>query len=73
MDSIFFKKYVLNFSIFSSRMGFRILSVFFIGVGVGRANSMFGGICSVISEWSEFRLWSLLVVDVYRVSSGDLI
>ena len=55
---------VLKVSIFSCGMGFNI-----VGVGV-RANSMFGGMCRVTGEWSEFRLWSLFMVDVYSALLG---
>ena len=64
------KNYVLNFSMFASGMGFRILVVCFFGIGMGRATSMFGGMCRGTGEWSELRLWSLSVVDVYRLLFG---
>lgn len=58
---------------FSCGMGFRVLVVLF-GVGVvWRASKVFGGICTVIGEWSEFRMWSLFVVDVYRVMLVELV
>ena len=50
------KNYVLKISIFSCGMGFRILgglSIF--GVKL-RASRVFGGMCRVTGEWSEFRL-----------------
>ena len=37
-----------------------------------RASSVFGGMFSVTGEWSELRLWSLSVVEVYRVLLGVL-
>ena len=56
---------------FSGGMGFRILVVF-CGVGVvWRANRVFIGMCRETSEWSEFRLWSLFVVEVYKVLLGE--
>ena len=60
------KNFVLNFSILCGGIGFRILGGILFCGGVGRAINIFGGICSVTGEWSEFRLWSLFVVDVYR-------
>ena len=47
---------ILNFSMLSCGMGFRILGGLFIFGCVGRAKSVLGGICSVTGEWSEFRL-----------------
>jgi hypothetical protein len=44
------KNNILNFSILSGRMGFRILGGLFIFGCVGRANSVLGGVCSVIGE-----------------------
>ncbi len=32
---------------------------------------MFMGMSSETGKWSEFRLWSLFVVDVYRVLLGE--
>ena len=58
------KNVVLNVSMFSCGMGFSILGGLSIVGGVQRVNSVFGGMCSVIGEWSEFRLWSLFMVDV---------
>ena len=55
---------------FSCGIGFSILFVLFVVGGVGRASRVFGGMCRVTGEWSEFRLWSLFMVDVYRVLSG---
>ena len=50
------KKFVLNCSMFSFGMGFRILGgSLLICDGVCLASSVFGGICSVTGEWSEFR------------------
>jgi len=60
------KNYILNFSMLSSGIGFSVLGGLSILTIVGRAISVLGSICSVTSEWSEFRLWSLFVVDVYR-------
>lgn len=65
--------YVLNFSIFSCWMGFKILIVLFDNDVDLRANKVFGGMCRVIGEWSKLRLWSLFVVDVYRALLDDLI
>ena len=56
---------------FSGGMGFRILVAFCGVVVVWRANKVFMGMSSEIGEWSEFGLWSLFVVDVYRVSLGE--
>ena len=50
------KNSVLKFSMLSCGMGFRILGGLFVFGCVGRANSVFGGICRVTGEWSEFRL-----------------
>jgi hypothetical protein len=60
------KKIVLNISIFVCGMGFSSLGGLSVVGGIQRASSVFGGICSIIGEWSEFRLWSLFVVDEYR-------
>lgn len=57
---------ILNFSMFSCGMGFIILVVLFV-IGMGRANKVFVGICNITGEWSELRLWSVSVVDVYSV------
>ena len=58
------KNYVLNFLMFSCGMGFSILGgLSSIGI-IQRAIMVFDGMCSVIGEWSEFRLWSLFVVEV---------
>ena len=43
----------------------------FVVSGVWRASRVFGGMCKVTGEWSEFRVWSLFVMDVYRVLLGD--
>ena len=56
----------MNFSIFVCGMGFKILGGLSVVGGGRRANSVFGRICSVTGEWSELRLWSRFVVDVYR-------
>ena len=40
--------------------------------GIHLARSVFGGIWSASGEWSEFRLWSIFVVDVYNVWFGAL-
>ena len=56
---------------FSSGMGFRILVVFCGVEGVWQANRVFAGMSRETGEWSEFRLWSLFVVDVYRVLLGE--
>ena len=66
------KNYVLNFSIFVCGIGFNILVGLSAIGGILRASSVFGGMCSVTGEWSELRLWSLFVVDVYKVWLGDL-
>ena len=58
---------------FSCGIGFRILTVVLGGGGVWRAIRVFGGMCRETGEWSEFRLWSLSVVDVYRVLLGALV
>ena len=50
------KNSVLNFSIFVCGMGFSILVGLFIVGGVHRAINVFGGICRVTGEWSEFKL-----------------
>ena len=52
---------------FSSGMGFRILVVGCGVVVVWRANRVFTSMSRETGEWSELRLWSLFVVDVYRV------
>ena len=44
------KNYVLNLSIFAFGMGFNSLNGFIVGGGVGRARSVFGGICRVTGE-----------------------
>ena len=70
--SAFSSKYsILNFSMFSCGMGFRILVVLFV-IGMGLASKVFGGMYNVTGEWSELRLWSLSVVDMYKVLSGVL-
>ena len=58
---------------FSSGIGFRILMVLFCVRGSWRANRVFGGICSVTGAWSEFRLWLLSVVEVYKSELGAFI
>ena len=67
------KNSIWKFSMFSCGMGFKILSALLVVGGVWRASRMFGGMCSVTGEWSEFRLCSLFVVDVYRELLGVLI
>ena len=68
----FSSKYsILSFSIFSYGMGFSILVVLFL-IGMGLASKVFVGMYNVTGEWSELRLWSLSVVDVYKVLSGVL-
>jgi hypothetical protein len=64
------KNSVLNLSILSCGIGFRIRGGLTAVVGGGRASNVFGGICSVIGEWSEFKEWSLFVVDVYKELLG---
>jgi hypothetical protein len=64
------KNSILSFSMLSCGMGFRILGGLFVLSCVGRAKSVLGGICSVTGEWSEFRLYSWFVVDVYSVLLG---
>jgi hypothetical protein len=54
-------------------IGFSILGGLFVVVGGHRAIRVFGGMCSVTGEWYEFRLWSLFMVDVYRVLLGVFI
>ena len=66
------KNYVLKFSIFICGIGFNILGGLFVVGGVHRASSVLVGICNVVGEWSELRLWSLFVVDVYRALLGVL-
>ena len=53
-------------------MGFKILGGLTVVGGRQRASGVFGGMCSVTGEWSELRLWSLFVVDVYRLLLGVL-
>ena len=66
------KNYVLKVSIFSCGMGFNILGgLSSVGV-ILQAINVFGGMCRVTGEWSEFRLWSLFVVDVYSALLGVL-
>jgi hypothetical protein len=55
---------------FSCGMGFRILGGLFIFGCVGRASNVLGGICSVTGEWSEFKLKSCFVVEVYSILLG---
>ena len=50
---------------FSCGRGFKILVVLFVVGGVWRANRVFVGMCRITGEWSEFRLWSLFVMDEY--------
>jgi len=50
----------------SSEIRFNILGVLSILPIIGHAISVFGGMCSITSEWFEFRLWLWFVVDVYR-------
>ena len=57
---------------FSCGIGFKILVVLFVVRGVWRASRVFGGMCRVTGEWSEFKLWSLLILDVYRLLSSVL-
>ena len=66
------KNFVLNFSMFASGMGLSSLAVCCFGIGVGLASSTLGGMCRVTGEWYELRLWSLSVVDVYRLLFGVL-
>ena len=66
------KNSVLSFSIFICGIGFRILGGLSVVGGRHRVSSVFGGMCSVIGEWSELKLWALFVVDVYKVLLGDL-
>ena len=67
------KNFVLKFSIFACGIGFNILRGLSVIAGIHRAISVFFGICSVTGEWSELRLWSLFVVDVYKVLLGVFI
>ena len=64
------KIFVLKVSIFSCGMGFSILGGLFIVGVILRASNVFGGMCRVTGEWSEFRLWSLFMVDVYSALLG---
>ena len=65
--SAFSSKYsVLNFLIFVWGIGFRIRGGLIVVGGGLRAIRVFGGMCNVTGEWSEFRLWSLFMDDVYR-------
>ena len=57
----------------SNGMGLKILIVSFVVGGVWRAIRIFGGMCRVTGEWSQLRLWSLSVVDVYKSVLGVLI
>ena len=66
------KNYVLHFSMFTCGIGFNILGGLSVVGGIQRASSVFGGICSVTGEWSELRLWSLFVIEVYRALLGVL-
>ena len=59
------KNIVLNFSKFFWGMRFIILVVRVVGGGGCIASSLFGGMCKIIGRWSEFRLGSKSVVDVY--------
>ena len=60
------KIFVLKFSIFACGIGFKMLGGLSVIVGIYRAITYIG-ICNVTGEWSELRLWSLFVVDVYKV------
>ena len=64
------KKFVLKVSIFSCGMGFNILGGLSIVGVILHAINVFGDMCRVTGEWSEFRLWSLFVVDVYNALLG---
>ena len=66
------KNSVLKFSIFSCGIGFNILGGLSVIAGIHMASNVLVGICSVTGEWSELRLWSLFVVDVYRALLGVL-
>ena len=57
----------MNFSKFSWGMGFIILVVLVVGGGGCLASNLFGGICKIICKWSEFRLGSESVVDIYML------
>ena len=60
------KNFVLKFSMLACGMGLSILGGLSVIGDITRASSVFGGICSITGEWSELRLWSLFIVDVYR-------
>jgi hypothetical protein len=64
------KNYVLKVLIFLCGMGFNILGGLSIVGVILRASSVLGGMCRVTGEWSEFKLWSLFVVDVYSALLG---
>ena len=64
---------VLNFSMFSWGIGFSILVVLGVGGGIRLTNSLFGGICRIIGKWSELRLGSESVVDVYALEFWVLV
>jgi hypothetical protein len=66
------KSFVLKFLIFVCGIGFNILGGLFVIVGMQQASSVLVGICSVTDEWSELRLWSIFVVDVYSALLGVL-
>ena len=63
----------MNFSKFSWGMGFIILVVRVVGGGGCLASNLFGGICKIIGRWSEFRLGSKSVVDVYMLEFWVLV
>ena len=50
------KNSVLNFSIFSCGIGFKVLGGLSVVSGRHRASNVFDGMCSVTGEWSELRL-----------------
>ena len=64
------KNSVLNCSMFSGGIGFNILEGLSVVVGRLRAINVLCGIFRVTGEWSELRLWSLFVVEVYKVLLG---
>ena len=72
MECIFFKKVCFEYFDICLWDGVSSLGGLFVVGGVHRASSVFGGICSITGEWSELRLWSLFVVDVYRALLGVL-
>ena len=67
------KNIVLNFSKFSWGIGFIILVVQVVGGSGCLASNLFGGMCKIIGRWSEFRLGSKSVMDVYMLEFSVLV